>query len=525
MLSNDWKDWKTCIDDNLYVRLGLDPKRADSYTKSQIESAYEERKNWWKEKQTSNPLWREKKQLAEPNLLEALSTLTDEQKKADYNQKQREKKDKERQEKIAIFIEFSIYPPIKKDNVLTRNEEKIIMATGQEIGLSEIECKKLIDAALKAFGAIREPISTPISISVEHFKDNVRAALLDGQIKPKNREYLLELAKKHNISKIEAERIIDEYIREKEKEQRKKEEEEELKKKKWKKPHTVQRKPVLVDSSAKDKGKIVNVVKKCLIAVVLIILAIYLFRWFFNSPLYVAIVVTHDAKSKNVVDPGFIENQYDQPIIFNSDISLQQSVREYDTYYVLGNIYYHKGQYDKAIYSYTQTIEINRQDTDAYNNRGCSYYQKGKYDEAISDFNQSVTITTDSLGAKLACSPEKRIIVYQNMALTYKKGSRTAEEIEASKTATQYPSSSQETHITGQDAEPEFATLAKDFVPGYLNSFEVSQGVASKWKIGGRVKIGNQEFTITYILHDTIEVKERPDKTYAQGTAIYYYRQ
>ena len=50
MLPDDWKDWQQCTDECLYVRLGLDPSRASSYSAGQIEAVYEERKLWWMKK-------------------------------------------------------------------------------------------------------------------------------------------------------------------------------------------------------------------------------------------------------------------------------------------------------------------------------------------------------------------------------------------------------------------------------------------------------------------------------------------
>ncbi|MEK9148794.1 MAG: hypothetical protein AAB267_01965, partial [Candidatus Desantisbacteria bacterium] len=65
LLQDDWKDWKTCTDDNFYVRFGLEPEKADSYTISTIESAFKERRAWWGEKPRSHPVWGERIRLAE----------------------------------------------------------------------------------------------------------------------------------------------------------------------------------------------------------------------------------------------------------------------------------------------------------------------------------------------------------------------------------------------------------------------------------------------------------------------------
>jgi hypothetical protein len=85
MLPDDWKDWQQCTHEHLYVRVGLDPGRAGSYSAAQIEAAYEERKVWWMRKPRSNPRWSDRIRRAEEALAEAKLTLCDPAKKREYD--------------------------------------------------------------------------------------------------------------------------------------------------------------------------------------------------------------------------------------------------------------------------------------------------------------------------------------------------------------------------------------------------------------------------------------------------------
>jgi len=60
--------------------------------------------------------------------------------------------------------------------------------------------------------------------------------------------------------------------------------------------------------------------------------------------------------------------------------------------YNRGNVYFDKGQHDRAISDFSKAIEINPNDAEAYNNRGFAYFNKGRYDLAISDYNKGIEI-------------------------------------------------------------------------------------------------------------------------------------
>jgi tetratricopeptide (TPR) repeat protein len=61
-------------------------------------------------------------------------------------------------------------------------------------------------------------------------------------------------------------------------------------------------------------------------------------------------------------------------------------------YYNRGNVWYYKGDYDKAIADYTKAIEINPQYASAYENRGLAWADKGDYDKAIADYTKAIEI-------------------------------------------------------------------------------------------------------------------------------------
>lgn len=73
----------------------------------------------------------------------------------------------------------------------------------------------------------------------------------------------------------------------------------------------------------------------------------------------------------------------------------------------LGNIYYHKGNYDRAFLEYNKTIELNPEFAEAYNNRGSIYGSRGDYDRAIADFVKAIELMPNYLDA------------YNNLGATY----------------------------------------------------------------------------------------------------------
>ena len=54
-----------------------------------------------------------------------------------------------------------------------------------------------------------------------------------------------------------------------------------------------------------------------------------------------------------------------------------------------------KGEYDRAIQDYDQSIKLNPNYARAFNNRGVAYQKKGEYDRAIKDFDESIKLNPD----------------------------------------------------------------------------------------------------------------------------------
>jgi len=57
-----------------------------------------------------------------------------------------------------------------------------------------------------------------------------------------------------------------------------------------------------------------------------------------------------------------------------------------------GNAYAAKGEYDRAVQDYDQSIKLNPNYARAFNNRGVAYQKKGDYDRAINDFDDAIKL-------------------------------------------------------------------------------------------------------------------------------------
>jgi tetratricopeptide (TPR) repeat protein len=57
-----------------------------------------------------------------------------------------------------------------------------------------------------------------------------------------------------------------------------------------------------------------------------------------------------------------------------------------------GNAYTTKGEYDRAVQDYDQSIKLDPGYARAFNNRGVAYQKKGEYDRAISDFDEAIKL-------------------------------------------------------------------------------------------------------------------------------------
>jgi tetratricopeptide (TPR) repeat protein len=64
-----------------------------------------------------------------------------------------------------------------------------------------------------------------------------------------------------------------------------------------------------------------------------------------------------------------------------------------------GNAYIVKGDYDRAISDYDQSIKLNANHARVFNNRGVAYQKKGEYDRAIKDFDEAIRLNPNNANA------------------------------------------------------------------------------------------------------------------------------
>ena len=64
-----------------------------------------------------------------------------------------------------------------------------------------------------------------------------------------------------------------------------------------------------------------------------------------------------------------------------------------------GNAYSAKGEYDRAVQDYDQSIKLNPNYAQAFNNRGVAYQKKAEYDRAIEDFDESIKLNPNYANA------------------------------------------------------------------------------------------------------------------------------
>jgi len=65
--------------------------------------------------------------------------------------------------------------------------------------------------------------------------------------------------------------------------------------------------------------------------------------------------------------------------------------------YNRGNAYYAKGDYDRAIADYTETIWLDPPSAAVFNNRGKAYLGRGDLDRAIADYNEAIRLDPKSV--------------------------------------------------------------------------------------------------------------------------------
>jgi tetratricopeptide (TPR) repeat protein len=58
----------------------------------------------------------------------------------------------------------------------------------------------------------------------------------------------------------------------------------------------------------------------------------------------------------------------------------------------MGNDYFNRGDYDKAIFQFNIALDVEPGFGEAYNNRGLAYHAKGDNDKALADFEKAIQL-------------------------------------------------------------------------------------------------------------------------------------
>ena len=66
-------------------------------------------------------------------------------------------------------------------------------------------------------------------------------------------------------------------------------------------------------------------------------------------------------------------------------------------HYNRGVAYSEKGEIERAIEDWDQTVQLNPESAAAYNNRGYAYRQKGEFERAIEDYDRAIQIKSDNV--------------------------------------------------------------------------------------------------------------------------------
>ena len=96
-------------------------------------------------------------------------------------------------------------------------------------------------------------------------------------------------------------------------------------------------------------------------------------------------------KGKGALDAGNNDLAIEYFTLCIDDGNLTQETRV-TVFYIRGNAYYSKGEYDQAIADYDQAIRLKPDHATAFRNRGTAYYLNGEYDRAIADFAQAIRL-------------------------------------------------------------------------------------------------------------------------------------
>jgi len=81
------------------------------------------------------------------------------------------------------------------------------------------------------------------------------------------------------------------------------------------------------------------------------------------------------------------------------DLNPEEILNTYNSYYQEGNNYLESQNYQEAIKSYNQALEIISSEPNIYNQRGNAYYYIENYEQAINDYNQAIELDHEYVSA------------------------------------------------------------------------------------------------------------------------------
>jgi len=118
------------------------------------------------------------------------------------------------------------------------------------------------------------------------------------------------------------------------------------------------------------------------------------------------------ARSETIASEGlawYLNNEYDRALkSYNEAIELNPQEPRF--YFNRGNVFYGQGSFDRAIEEFNRSIQLNPNNNDkAYYNRGRAYCEIEQYEKAIADYTHSIDYNSKNKKA------------YFNRARTYEK--------------------------------------------------------------------------------------------------------
>lgn len=159
--------WRTAVEKQLthYERLGLDAH--EHITAAKVAAAHRARANWWRQRGAqahggkNNPLIAELIpfiKTAEENLQQALTLLSDVDRKAAYDRQLELAGARATEEKFREFVDFTL-----RDKVLTSMEKNDLLDQARDLGIRRDRAEELVQQALRETGSMEgQPSSVPV---------------------------------------------------------------------------------------------------------------------------------------------------------------------------------------------------------------------------------------------------------------------------------------------------------------------------------------------------------------------------